>query len=61
MKVGDLVMVRYHNGEEHIGIVVESEGENIPCEESDELKVAWDDGDISWIFKRVVEVLDGSR
>ena len=61
MKVGDLVLVRYHNGEEHIGIVVEVDIENIPCEEGSELRVAWDDGDTSWIFKHNVEVLDESR
>ena len=54
MKVGDLVMVRYHNGEEHLGIVVDTDY-NL------ELKVAWDDGDTSWIFKHNVEVLDESR
>tara|TARA_Y100000034_G_C6720951_1_gene318961 strand:- start:507 stop:668 length:162 start_codon:yes stop_codon:yes gene_type:complete len=53
MKVGDLVLVRYRNREEHLGIVVVlADGE---------LKVAWDDGDISWILKRKVEVLDESR
>ena len=63
MKVGDLVMVRYHNGEEHLGIVVEVDqiDKCVPCEESDEFKVAWDDGDTSWIFKHNVEVLDESR
>ena len=58
MKVGDLVMVQYHNGEEHLGIVVKIDGEYIG---GGELKVAWDDGDVSWILKRNVEVLDESR
>ena len=57
MKVGDLVMVRYHNGQEHLGIVVDTDDGDISCKESDELKVAWDDGDTSWIFKHVVEVI----
>ena len=53
MNVGDLVLVRYHNREEHLGIVV--------VVGRGELKVAWDDGDTSWILKRNVEVLYESR
>jgi hypothetical protein len=60
MKVGDLVMVRYHNKQEHLGIVVEIDDGDISST-TGELKVAWDDGDISWIFKRNVQVLDESR
>ena len=52
MKVGDLVLVRYHNREEHLGIVVEIG--HVPA---GDLKVAWDDGDISWILKCNVELL----
>jgi len=63
MKIGDLVLVRYHNKQEHLGIVVEItlDGIDPRCEDGGELKVAWDDGDISWILKRNVEVLDESR
>jgi len=61
MKVGDLVLVRYHNTQEHLGIVVElgedHDGNWVDCD----VKVAWDDGDISWILKRNVEVLDECR
>ena len=60
MKVGDLVLVRYHNREEHIGIVVEIRKDQ-GCAVASDVKVAWDDGDISWILKRNVEVLDESR
>jgi len=60
MQVGDLVLVRYHNGEEHLGIVVDTDDGDISSR-TGELKVAWDDGDISWIFKRNVMVLDESR
>ena len=57
MKVGDLVLVRYHNNQEHLGIVVEIDDGGVSSFDG-ELKVAWDDGDVSWIFKRVVEVLE---
>jgi len=57
MKVGDLVLVRYHNREEHIGIVVEVGSEWM----TGDALVAWDDGDTSWIDKGNVEVLDESR
>jgi len=43
-----------------LGIVVEIDDGGVSSFD-DELKVAWDDGDVSWIFKRVVEVLDESR
>jgi len=58
MKIGDLVLVRYHNNQEHLGIVVEI-GETTVQER--DVKVAWDDGDVSWILKRNVEVLGESR
>ena len=57
MKIGDLVLVRYHNREEHLGIVVmigDLDGMS-------DVKVAWDDGDTSWILARNVEVLDECR
>jgi len=56
MKIGDLVLVRYHNNQEHLGIVVEIDDGGVSSFDG-ELKVAWDDGDVSWIFKRVVELL----
>jgi hypothetical protein len=59
MKIGDLVLVRYHNNQEHLGIVVELGKEWSPV--ASDVKVAWDDGDVSWILKRSVEVLDESR
>ena len=58
MQIGDLVMVRYHNGQEHLGIIVKIDGDAYL---GSELKVAWDDGDTSWILTRNVEVLDESR
>ena len=61
MKVGDLVMVRYHNGEEHLGIVVDAEKPRKGGDPNSDVKVAWDDGDTSWILTRNVEVLDESR
>ena len=61
MKVGDLVLVRYHNTQEHLGIVVEIGDQERGCAIAGDVKVAWDDGDISWILKRNVEVLDESR
>ena len=57
MKVGDLVLVRYHNREEHLGIVVAVNGEYEDNWGGSRVKVAWDDGDISWILKRNVELL----
>ena len=56
MKVGDLVLVRYHNREEHIGIVVEVGSEWM----TGDALVTWDDGDTSWIAKGNVEVINES-
>ena len=47
-------MVRYHNGEEHIGIVVEVGSEWM----AGDVLVTWDDGATDWIGKGNVKVID---
>ena len=53
MQIGDLVLVRYHNREEHIGIVVELGTEWM----AGDVLVTWDDGDTSWSGKGNVKVI----
>ena len=47
MKVGDLVMVRYHGEDKALGIIVEVGTEWM----TGDLLVTWNDGDMDWIAK----------
>ena len=54
MEVGDLVTVRYHDDSEAMGIIVEVGTEWM----ASDVLVAWNDGDMDWIAKGNVKVID---
>jgi len=57
MQVGDLVIVRYHGDSKAMGIIVEVGTEWM----TSDVLVAWNDGDMGWIAKGNVKVIDESR
>jgi len=57
MQVGDLVIVRYYGDDIEIGIIVEVGTEWV----TGDVLVAWNDGDMGWIAKGNVKVIDEER
>ena len=57
MQVGDLVIIRYYDEDGALGIILEVGTEWM----ASDVLVAWNDGDMDWIAKGNVKVIDESR